>query len=545
MAERRLSGRSASPGLAIGPLLVIDRIAAGTERQGGGTPLEEAAILRAAIEAAARDLQALAEAASEDGADILAFQIEMLADPTLIDEALKEISTGKTALEVWNRALDEQIKDFEASEDDYFRARASDFRDLKDRVGRKLMGIVETPPDLAEQTILLDVDLTPSRFMALDHAKLGGIALSSGSATSHVAMLARARGIPMLVGLDHAADEGIDAEALAIVDADEGLLILAPERETEDAYEEKLAATAEQARLAAGSRSRPAGTRDGQTIDVLVNIDDPQAIDDETLKAADGVGLMRTEFLFLGRPGLPTEDEQVEAYAALADRLAGKPVIIRTLDIGGDKPLPTLPQTRENNPFLGLRGIRLCFVEENLFRVQVRALLRARIGRVIKVMLPMITAQAEIDRARHLFETCLAELEAEGIPAEMPPIGIMIETPAAAIAIDHLDAAFYSIGSNDLIQYVMAAARDADGPVADLLDPAHPAISRLIGQVAAHGDAAGREVSLCGDMASDPRFLSLILEAGLRKISVAPAALGRVKHAIGDLDLSSPSHGPA
>lgn len=539
MAERRLSGRVASTGLAIGPLLKISR----PDQRAGpnqGAPAEEEAALRDAMAKAVADLHALADVAEGDGADILAFQIEMLTDPALIEDVLTEIRGGKAAQDVWNGGLDEQIQGYEAADDDFFRARASDLSDLKSRVDRTLMGIRDVPLEIPLGAILLDHELTPSQFLALDLEKLGGIALFSGSANSHVAMLARARGIPMVVGLGGQAEDIKGDDLQAIIDTEQSLLILAPTARTNQLYDKKSALRDEQARIVALTRFQPAMTRDGQNVDVLINIDDPGAIDDDSLRAADGVGLLRTEFLFLGRRSLPDENKQYRAYVALVDRLAGRCVVIRTLDIGGDKPLPAIQLATEANPFLGLRGIRLCLVHEALFRTQIRALLRATPGRALKVMLPMVTTQLEIDQTRALFEDCLSELQAEGVAAEMPPIGIMIETPAAAIAIDRLDAAFYSIGSNDLIQYVMAAARDASGPVANLLDPTHPAIGRLIEQVVAFGRASGKEVSLCGDMASDTNLLKHLLHAGLRKVSVAPAALDRVKSEIAQLDLTLP-----
>ena len=486
------------------------------------------------------DLDALAKVASGDGAEILSFQQEMLTDPALIEDVLIKIDHGQSAHSAWEDGLQEQIAGYEAADDDYFRARASDLTDLKDRVSRALMGLSDTTLELPEGAILLADDLTPSRFLALDHEKLGGVALLQGSVNSHVSMLARARGLPMIVSLSQLKAEIRDGATNAILDADQGLLVIMPTSKTRQSYEAKQADVARLRQEAIEARHRPAMTMDGQPIDVLINIDDPNAIDDETLSAADGVGLLRTEFLFLARKSLPDENEQYEAYAKLADGLAGKPLIIRTLDVGGDKPLPGITHVEEPNPFLGVRGIRLCLEQEALFRVQVRALLRASWRRSLRVMLPMVTVQAEIDQARMIFEACLSELQAEGIKTEMPPIGIMVETPAAAIAIDHLDADFYSIGSNDLIQYVMAAARDASGTVGDLLDPNHPAIGRLIEQVVAHGRSTNREVSLCGDMASDPGLLPILLRIGLRKLSVAPAALGRIKAKIGKIDLARP-----
>ena len=280
------------------------------------------------------------------------------------------------------------------------------------------------------------------------------------------------------------------------------------------------------------SCTSPQLTATGERVELMLNVDRPDAVSDELLAASDGVGLMRTEFLFLGRERLPDEEEQYRAFAALLDRLAGKPAIIRTLDIGGDKPLPGISLAHESNPFLGLRGLRLCLEHPELFRPQLRALLRAAHGRALKVMLPMVAVADELAEARAIIASCLAELTAEGVPAAMPPLGIMVETPAAAIAIDTLPADFYSIGSNDLVQYVLAASRDAGGRVAALADPRHPAVLRLIERVVRHGSETGLPVSLCGDMASDPDLVPVLLGLGLRRLSVAPAALARVKVAV-------------
>jgi phosphoenolpyruvate-protein phosphotransferase (PTS system enzyme I) len=262
---------------------------------------------------------------------------------------------------------------------------------------------------------------------------------------------------------------------------------------------------------------------------VMVNVDDPAAIDERTLRSSDGVGLLRTEFLFIGHARLRDEDEQYAVYRALLERLGGRPAIVRTLDVGGDKPLPGLRLAPESNPFLGLRGLRLCLERPELFRPQLRALLRAAAHGPLKIMLPMVTVADELHEARALVVECHQALGRAGMAAALPPLGIMVETPAAAIAIDTLAADFYSIGSNDLTQYVMAASRDAGGRVASLADPLHPAVLRLIERVIEHGRATGAEVSLCGDMAADPPALQRLLALGLRRISVAAAALGRVK----------------
>ena len=538
MTERRFEGRASSPGLAIGVLIRLDQ-----DHQAGrrtkGSPEEEKAALEEAIVKAMADLAALADVASGDGAAILAFQIEMLDDPALTESVWPRIADGEEATTAWTACLDIEIEGYKAADDDYFEARASDLDDLKDRVTRTLQGRSSTMPDLPEGAILLARDLPPSRFLALDLSTIGGLVLTEGNANSHVAILARARGLPMIVGLDAEIDKMISNGATpeAVLDADQGLLLTDPDAATIKRFDTERQQRLQAAERAASMRDQPAMTADGQAVSVLVNVDDPAAIDDAILTASDGIGLLRTEFLLIGRNDLPSEDEHFQVYVDLQKRLAGKQLIIRTLDIGGDKPVPGLELPKEQNPFLGLRGIRLCLDRPELFKPQIRALLRAAAKGPLDVMLPMVAVQAEIDETRRLFADCLAELKRDGIDAAMPSIGIMVETPAAALAADQLDASFFSIGSNDLIQYTMAAARDGGGRVAALLDPGHVAIERLINQVVHQSKAMEKDVSLCGDMAADPACLPLLLRAGLRKISVAPAAFDRVKAVIATIDL--------
>jgi len=536
-AEQSYRGEPASPGLAMGALVRLAALAQAVTETVESASAERTR-LEAAIEHAKGELAALIAANDAMGADILEFQRELLDDAALAESALAAIAGGSGAVTAWHTSLAEQIAAYESADDDYFRARATDLADLRDRVIAVLTGAnTRASEALPDGAILLTDDLTPSRFLAMDWQRLGGAALTAGSRASHVAMLARARGVPLLTGLQ---GEPVGLAEDAVLDAHIGVLVTSPNGATRALYASRIAAAQVQHRRAQAALERPAITPAGQRIEVMVNVDDPGAVADEILAASDGVGLLRTEFLFIGRPRLPTEDEQHAAYARILDRLRGKPVVIRTLDVGGDKPLPGVNIAAETNPFLGLRGIRLCLDKPELFRPQVRALLRAGVNRALRVMLPMIATADELTETRRVFAACLAELRAEGIAAEMPPLGIMVETPAAAIAIDLLDAAFYSIGSNDLTQYVMAAARDSGGRVAALNDPGHPAVLRLIKHVVMHGQANGRPVSLCGDMASDPALLKRLLATGLKRLSVAPAALGRIKLAIAEAD---PDHG--
>lgn len=528
MAERVHVGIAAAPGIAVGPLVRLETAAPAGEI--GGEPAAERLRLAAAIARAADELAGLAAAQHDLGADILTVQIELLEDPELAAPAFAAVDRGEPARGAWLAAMAAQMASYAADPDELFRARAADLADLRDRVAAALAGAAAAPA-LPAGAIVLDRDLTPSRFLAFVSAALGGVALEAGSPASHTAMLARARGVPMVTGLGTVSGDGD-----AVLDGDAGRLTVGPVPATLGRH---------RARSAEPPPLGPAVTGAGERVEVMVNVDAPAALTDAALAAADGVGLLRTEFLFLGRDRLPGEDEQHASYVRLLDRLGGRPCIARTLDVGGDKHLPGVALPDEANPFLGLRGLRLCLERPDLFRPQVRALLRAAAGRPLKVMLPMVAISAEVAEARAIFADCLAELRREGVPAELPPLGIMVETPAAALTLDLLPADFYSIGSNDLTQYVMAAARDAGGRVARLLDPLHPAVLRLIEGVVRHGARSGRPVSLCGDLASDPAAVGRLLDLGLRRLSVAAAALGTVKRAIAAHGVSPRSGGSA
>lgn len=529
MAERRLRGRAASSGIALGPLHLLPEAEAVLVAAVGDAASEHRR-LDTAIAAACADLDALMASVGEDGAEILAFQREMLDDPALVEEARRAIDAGAAALAGWRQALDAQIEGFLADEDDYFRARAADLADLRSRVADRLAGRAAIDDGAPAGAVLCGRDLVPSWFLAANWSRLGGIALAHGSAQSHVAMLARARGVPMVVDLGEVPAPSGDV----ILDAEDGVLVVDPTPATRAAFAVRRADLDHAAARAAAHLGEPAFLPNGERIQCLLNIDDPASVDPHLLDAADGVGLWRTEFLFLHRAALPTEDEQCAAYTALLDRLGGRPVIVRTLDVGGDKPLAGVSLSRESNPFLGLRGLRLCLDRPALFRPQIRALLRAAPRRALEVMLPMVTRPGELAEARALFRACLDELQAEGVEAAMPPLGIMVETPASAIRIADFDAAFVSIGSNDLTQYTMAASRDAGGRVAALADPLDAAVLDLIAGVVRHGRAVGLEVSLCGDMAADPVAVDRLLDLGLRRLSVGPSGLARLKLAVHD-----------
>lgn len=526
MASLHFTGQCASPGFSTG--IVVELGAAAARRAPTGDRRLEAQALRDAIASAVTALSAVVANASGEAADILAFQVAMLEDETLAAPAFAAIDSSATAETAWADALNAEIAGYAAAEDEYFRARGGDLVDIRDRVLEALGG--DAGARLAPGSLLLADDLTPSRFLSTDWAG-GAILLRQGSTTSHVAMLARARGVPMLVGLGQASLAG----RKALIIAHEGDVIVDASEAEEMAFEAARRTARARATEADTFLNRPAVTRDGTPVATLINIADPAELDLLDPTICDGIGLVRTELLFEGR-ALPSEDEQTATYARMARWAAGRPVTIRTLDAGADKPIPGLTPEGESNPFLGLRGVRLTLQHRDVFLAQLRALARAALDGDIEIMIPMVTVPAEFAAARALLDEACVSLERQGIAYRRPKLGMMVEVPAAALTIEDFPADFFSIGSNDLVQYVMAAGRDI-ASVASLADPANPAVLKLVGAVADYGARAGIKVSICGDAAGEERLIPLLLDRGLRVLSMAPRLLGAAKRVIANLDL--------
>jgi phosphotransferase system enzyme I (PtsI) len=486
--------------------------------------------LEAAIAEAGAQLVALAAQVDETAAEILEFQTALLEDDDLIGPAFQRIAAGEAADAAWAAVLEREIAEYAAGDDETFAARAGDLADLRDRVLGALAPTPSAPRGNGiERAILVLEDLTPSRFLETDWTRHLGVALKRGSPAGHVALLARVRGTPLIVGLGDGF-ERLDDGAAAVLDAEAGRLIVDPDAATLAGARARSGAAAARRTAEADLLDRPAITADGQRVLVLVNLDDPGMLEKLDPSHCDGIGLVRTEFLFQGRK-LPDEERQLRAYADVLRWAHGRPVIVRTLDAGGDKPISGLTPDGERNPFLGLRGLRLSLARPEVFRVQLRALARAAALGPLKVMAPMVSVPEEYSRFRALLEEVLEELAAAGVAAARPALGMMVEVPAAALNVAAFAAEFVSIGSNDLIQYVMAASRD-EAAVASLYRARDPAVLELIRRVVVAGGEKGREVSLCGEMASDPALVPLLLDAGLRRLSVAPSALGPVKAAI-------------
>jgi phosphotransferase system enzyme I (PtsI) len=524
-APLHVMGTPASPGFARGPLHVLESGPRKTSHAAGATA-DEAGALHTALALATRELTALmTRSADPDARAILEFQVAMLDDETVTRPVFAAIAGGATADEAWQSALDVHVRDYLESADPYFAARATDLQDMRDRVLRAMAG---TPTRaIPPGAIVVAADLAPSQFLEISWDG-GGIALFAGSPHSHVATLARARGVPMIVGMT-------PAPALppgdVLLDADDGVLIAAPDRAALRAFDARRAAADAARSVDRQFVDRPALTADGQRVLVMLNVagvEDLAAIRPET---CDGIGLVRTELMVRTAADLTDEDFQFERYRAIAAWAQGRPVTFRTLDAGGDKPLENYTLVGEPNPFLGMRGVRLSLLHPHILSVQLRALVRAAQWGNVKIMVPMVAQPDEFERVRTLLGAAAAELRAAGRPGELPALGMMVEVPAAALTIDTFAADFFSIGSNDLIAYTTASSRDSDR-LAALGDPLQPAVLRLIRIAVQAAREAGREMSLCGDMASDERCLPALLAAGLRSFSVAPALLGRVKSAI-------------
>ncbi len=539
-----LHGIAASPGIAIGPAFRFRQVDLRFGRYTVESADAEWMRCQAALETAREQLAAVyAKAEAESGAEQAAiFQAHalMLEDPELLEIVQKDIEKHSVNAEAaLSDATEKYAQMLEALDDEYLRARAADVRDVATRVLRVLLNVAESPTaGLTTPSIILAPDLTPSDTVMLDKSLVLGLCTAEGGATSHAAILARSLGLPAVVGVSSQVLE-IPNDTTLVLDGREGTLLVQPDKETVMLYRERQAATARLLAQAQQRAQESAVTRDGHRVEVVANIGNVEGARAALGAGAEGVGLLRTEFLYLERTHLPDEEEQYLAYRAIVDVLGDLPVILRTLDIGGDKELSYLVLPDEMNPFLGLRAIRLCLARPELFRPQLRAALRAGAGRNLKIMFPMVATVAEVRKARSMLEQCRAELLAEGKPiAEKMEVGIMVEIPAAAVMADRLAAEvdFFSIGTNDLSQYTLAADR-TNAQVASLASAFQPAVLRLVRDVITAAHARGKWVGLCGELAGEPLAIPILLGLGLDEFSMNLPAIPMAKQIIRALRL--------
>jgi len=503
-----------------------------------GNPETEQQRLMAAIRGAQEETKALYEWSKThigaDEAGIFDAQSLFLEDPELLGAVTRMLQQDRVGAEfAWQAETTRLADRLAALDDPYLRARAADVADVAARVLRRLTGQSAAARVLREPAILSAHDLTPSEVKDFDPTLVLGLCLEAASASAHSVILARAMGIPVVAGLGPGISALADGTIVA-VDGEQGTVWISPDAAQVAALEVRRRNWLAARRAAEMERHTPAATRDGRRIRVFANISGiPEAVE-AVACGAEGVGVLRTEFLFLGRAAAPGEDEQLAAYRAIAESLAGRPFTVRALDIGGDKSLPYVEIGEEANPFLGCRGIRVMLRRRDLFRTQLRAILRAGAAHPVELLLPMIASLDELRETKTMVAEAEAELEREGLPFRKNiRIGVMIEVPAAVAIADQLarEAGFFSIGSNDLIQYVMAADR-TNSRVAPIADPFQPAVLRMIRQTIEAGRGAGINVALCGELAADPLATPLLLGLGLEEFSVSAPLIPELKRAI-------------
>ena len=529
-----LSGVCAVPGFAVGRATRIERREIEVTEQGSG-PLHETAELERARTNVRLRLERVRNTGGAERQEIIGAHLEFLDDPGLNGSANELIAQGKSAGFAWRGATRGSIAALKSLDDSRLRERADDLLDVEAHVLLALAG--EARPmhlPLPEQAILLADDLLPSELTALDRRRLAAIALGGGGATSHVAILAAAMEIPMLIGVGPELRRVADGQTV-IIDADNGTL-----HETPSADEVARAQSKVAARLARSAAQRAAAVAesrslDGARIEVFANLGSTADARAAVENGAEGCGLLRTEFLFIDRATAPTEAEQLTVYQGIADALGGRPLILRMMDVGGDKPLLYLPLPPEPNPALGMRGVRTALSHPDLMRTQLRAALRVTPHGTVRLLIPMVTDVAEIIAVRQVIDELSAELHLSGRNS----LGAMIETPAAALTAAALlpQVDFLSIGSNDLTQYTLAMDR-GHTDLARRTDALHPAVLQLIAAAANAGRAAGKLVAVCGGVAADHTAIPILLGFGIRELSVVPAAIPTLKSRIGSLRLA-------
>lgn len=533
-----IKGIAASKGYAIGHVIVKEHVELTVVTKLIEDVEAEKMRLKAAVEASIVQIGAIREKAAkelgEDKAAVFDSHIMLIEDPELIVAIESGIEGSKINAE---KALDDVIQSyvaiFESMDDEYMRERAADIKDVGGRVLKNLLGGATGSEDYSENTIIVAHDLTPSDTASLDRSKVIAFLTNIGGRTSHSAIMARTLEIPAVVGLNNITSTVKNGDFI-IVDGSEGLVLVNPDEATVAEYTAKKAAyeaEKEELKKLVGVQLY---TKEGKHIEVCGNIGAPEDVNKVVENGGDGVGLFRTEFLYMDRDDMPSEDEQFNSYKYVLEKMGDKPVVIRTLDIGGDKQLPYLEMPEEMNPFLGYRAIRLCLDRKDIFKMQLRALLRASVYGNLKIMFPMISGIEEIIAAKAVLNECKEELLAEGHKVkESFEIGIMVEIPAAAVMADelakHVD--FLSIGTNDLIQYTLAADR-MNEKISYLYNPGHPAVLRLIKMAIDGAHSAGKWCGMCGEMAGDERFMDTLAGYGLDEFSMSASSILNAKKTI-------------
>ena len=539
--EKTLVGIPAAPGIAVGPVYLLRWEVPEVRYRiipDEAIPHEIKRLHDAFARAKDRLRQVRERAehhAGNDEAAIFDVQASILEDSELTTAAEAYVRQNMGAEKAFDLVMLDWRRHFALASAPMLRERVGDLTDVHIRVLSILLGLPDHDPvDVPKGAgaILVTHDLTPSLTVQLDREAIAGIATDAGTRTSHVAILARSLGLPAVVGLRDATTRLAGAERL-ILDGSAGAIVVNPSEEDIETYRARALRELQEQKSLKALAHEDAVTLDGVRITLRANVDLPEEAEAAANSGADGVGLMRTEFLVVGRPAMPDEDEQYRAYRRVVEAFKGKPVVIRTFDIGGDK-LPIGGYPPEPNPFLGWRAIRMCLDQPELFKIQLRALLRAAVHGDVRIMLPLIITLDEVRQARTLLLECVEELATRGVPFRSDvPLGIMVETPAAAIVADSLapDVSFFSIGTNDLVQYTLAVDR-GNANLNSRFTALHPAVLRLIKRTLEVGEEHGLDVAVCGEMASQPLMAFALLGLGIRNLSVSPIAVPLMKRII-------------
>lgn len=537
-----LSGIAASSGVAIAKAFRLENADLSVDKRSVSDTVQEIARFEAAATLAITELEEIqkrtAAQISDKEAAIFGAHLLVLADPELIGPIKEKIETAQVNAEF---ALEETAQTFidlfEAMDNDYMKERAADIRDVKKRVLSHLLGVtIQSPGTIDSEVIVIAEDLTPSDTVQLNPQFVKGFITDIGGRTSHSAILARTLEIPAVVGARTVMAD-VENGTTLIVDGLDGEVIIDPDAATIAAYEQKKAAYEQQKAEWAKLKLEPTRTKDGHAVELGANIGSPKDTAGVIDNGGEAIGLYRTEFLYMGRDQFPTEDEQVDAYSAVLKAMGEKPTVVRTLDIGGDKELSYLTLPKELNPFLGLRAIRLCLEMEDMFRTQLRALLRSSVHGNLKIMFPMIATLEEFRQAKTLLLDERSKLQSEGVAvSDSIEVGIMVEIPSTAVMANVFaqEVDFFSIGTNDLIQYTMAADR-MNERVSYLYQPFNPAILRMVKMVIDAAHAEGKWVGMCGEMAGDEIAIPILLGLGLDEFSMSASTILKARAQISKL----------
>ena len=537
-------GIAGSEGIGIGKVVLIEEHDLTVEKKSVTDTDAELKRLQDAIEKFVSITNEMADkmakTVGEQDADILRGHIIMLQDPMIEEQISALMISEKISAEMaLEQVLDQTAEMFAAVPDELIQQRATDLMDIKSRMLKILMGIEEVDiSQVPENTVLVARDLTPSMTAGINPANIAGILTEVGGRTSHSAILARAMEIPAVLSIEGICGIVKNGDTV-VLDGSKGEAIDNPDEATVKEFEKKFADYAAEKELLKAYKGKPSQTKDGVKVELVSNIGKPEDADKVVECDGEGIGLFRTEFLFMDRDSVPTEEEQFEAYKKVAETMKGKPVIIRTLDIGGDKAIPYLGLETEENPFLGFRAIRFCLKRRDIYEVQLRALLRASAFGDIKIMVPLVTGVDELRAVKVILEDIKRQLDKDGIAYNKDvKVGVMMETPAACMMADALakEADFFSIGTNDLTGYTMAVDR-GNAKVAYLYSTYNPAVLRAIKRIIECGKAEGIMVGMCGEAAADPKLIPLLLAFGLDEFSVSATSVLKTRKTISDCNI--------